>query len=84
MNTLWIVLIAAVVIYLAYNFYAKQVDRDIIKADRKKATPAKAATLPAISGSPDQAFVQPLKSHAQAKFGLSTRARSITRAASTG
>ena len=24
MNTLWIVVIAAVVIYLAYNFYAKQ------------------------------------------------------------
>ncbi len=41
MNTLWIVLIAAVVIYLAYNFYAKQVDRDVIQADAKKATPAK-------------------------------------------
>jgi carbon starvation protein len=41
MNTLWIVVIAAVVIYLAYNFYAKQIDRNIIKADAKKATPAK-------------------------------------------
>ncbi len=41
MNTLWIVLIAAVIIYLAYNFYAKVVDRDIIQADVKKATPAK-------------------------------------------
>jgi carbon starvation protein len=41
MNTLWIVVIAAIVIYLAYNFYAKRIDRDIIKADAKKATPAK-------------------------------------------
>lgn len=41
MNTLWIVVIAAVVIYAAYNFYAKQIDRNIIKADAKKATPAK-------------------------------------------
>lgn len=41
MNTLWIVVIAAIVIYVAYNFYAKRVDRDIIKADPKKATPAR-------------------------------------------
>ena len=41
MNTLWIVVIAAVVIYVAYNFYAKQIDRNIIKSDAKKATPAK-------------------------------------------
>jgi carbon starvation protein len=41
MNTLWIVVIAAVVIYVAYNFYAKPVDRNIIKADAKRATPAK-------------------------------------------
>ena len=41
MNTLWIVVIAAVVIYVAYNFYAKQIDRNIIKADAKRATPAK-------------------------------------------
>src|SRR5512146_3428901 len=41
MNTLWIVVIAAVIIYLAYNFYAKMIDRDVIKADAKKATPAK-------------------------------------------
>jgi len=26
MNTLWVVVIAAVVIYVAYNFYAKQID----------------------------------------------------------
>jgi carbon starvation protein len=41
MNTLWIVVIAAIVIYVAYNFYAKRVDRDIIQADPKKATPAR-------------------------------------------
>ena len=41
MNTLWIVVIATVVIYLAYNFYARRIDRDIIKADAKRATPAK-------------------------------------------
>lgn len=41
MNTMWIVVIAAIVIYVAYNFYAKRIDRDVIKADTKKATPAK-------------------------------------------
>jgi carbon starvation protein CstA len=41
MNTLWIVVIAAVVIYVAYNFYAKQIDKNVIKADAKKATPAR-------------------------------------------
>ena len=41
MNTLWIVVIAAIVIYLAYNFYAKRIDQEVIKADAKKATPAK-------------------------------------------
>lgn len=41
MNTLWIVVIAAVIIYVAYNFYAKQIDRNIIKVDAKKATPAR-------------------------------------------
>src|SRR5574339_1311407 len=41
MNTLWIVVIAAVIIYLAYNFYAKQIDKNVIKTDPKKATPAK-------------------------------------------
>ena len=41
MNTLWIVVIAAVIIYLAYNFYAKQIDRNVIKTDAKKATPAR-------------------------------------------
>jgi carbon starvation protein len=40
MNTLWIVVIATVVIYLAYNFYARRVDRDVIQSDGKRATPA--------------------------------------------
>src|ERR1700693_520009 len=41
MNTLWIVLIAATVIYLAYNFYARRIDRNVIQADKKRATPAR-------------------------------------------
>src|SRR5512145_390109 len=41
MNTLWIVVIAAVVIYAAYNFYAKQIDRNVIQSDAKRATPAR-------------------------------------------
>ncbi len=41
MNTLWIVVLGTVFIYAAYNFYAKRIDRDIIKSDAKKATPAK-------------------------------------------
>ena len=40
MNTLWVVVIAVVVIYLAYNYYAKQIDRNVIQADAKRATPA--------------------------------------------
>src|SRR5512132_2016482 len=40
MNTLWIVLIAMVVISLVYNLYAKRVDRNVIQSDRKRATPA--------------------------------------------
>ena len=41
MNTLWVVVIAVVVIYAAYNYYAKRIDRNIIQADAKRATPAK-------------------------------------------
>lgn len=41
MNTLFALVIAVVVIYLGYQFYAKRVDMQIIKADPKKATPAK-------------------------------------------
>jgi carbon starvation protein len=41
MNTLFVVVLGAVVIYLAYNFYARRIDRDIIQSNAKKATPAK-------------------------------------------
>lgn len=41
MNTLWIVVIGALTIYLAYNFYARRVDRSVIQSDAKRATPAK-------------------------------------------
>ncbi|OGO47007.1 MAG: hypothetical protein A2W34_08420 [Chloroflexi bacterium RBG_16_64_32] len=41
MNTLYVVVIAAVVIYVAYNFYAKRIDRNVIQSDAKRATPAK-------------------------------------------
>src|SRR5512140_2081982 len=41
MNTLYIVVVGAVAIYLAYNFYARRVDRSVIGADRKRATPAR-------------------------------------------
>jgi carbon starvation protein len=40
MNSLWVVLIGVVVIYLAYNFYARRIDRVVIQADPKRATPA--------------------------------------------
>jgi carbon starvation protein len=40
MNSLWVVVIGAVIIYLAYNFYARRIDRTIIQADPKRATPA--------------------------------------------
>lgn len=41
MNTLWIVVIGIVVIYLAYTQYARRVDRNVIRSDAKRATPAK-------------------------------------------
>src|ERR671916_175514 len=40
MNSLWVVVIGVVVIYLAYNFYARRIDRVVIEADPKRATPA--------------------------------------------
>ena len=40
MNSLWVVLIGVVVIYLAYNYYARRIDRVVIQADAKRATPA--------------------------------------------
>jgi carbon starvation protein len=41
MSSLWIVVIGAVVIYLAYTFYAKRIDATIIRSDPSKATPAR-------------------------------------------
>jgi carbon starvation protein len=41
MSSLWVVVIGVVVIYLAYNFYAKRIDQTVIQADAKKATPAR-------------------------------------------
>ena len=41
MNTLWIVVIGVLTAYLAYNLYAKWIDRNIIQSDAKRATPAK-------------------------------------------
>lgn len=40
MNSLWVVLIGGVIIYLAYNFYAKRIDRSIIQPDAERSTPA--------------------------------------------
>jgi len=41
MNTLWIVVISALIIYLVYNQYAKRIDRNVIQSDAKRATPAR-------------------------------------------
>ncbi len=41
MNSLWVVVIGIVVIYLAYNFYAKRIDRTVIQADPNRSTPAR-------------------------------------------
>jgi len=41
MNTFWIVAIGVVTAYLAYNFYAKRIDRNVIQSDAKRATPAR-------------------------------------------
>ncbi len=40
MSTLWIVLIAIAVIATVYNVYARRIDRHVIQADAKRATPA--------------------------------------------
>ena len=41
MNTFWIVILSVLTIYLAYNLYAKRIDRNIIQPDAKRATPAR-------------------------------------------
>jgi carbon starvation protein len=41
MNSLWVVVIGVAVITLAYNFYAKRIDRTVIQADQQRTTPAR-------------------------------------------
>jgi carbon starvation protein len=41
MNSLWVVVIGLVVIFLAYRFYAKAIDRRVIQSDPERATPAR-------------------------------------------
>src|SRR5918994_6361601 len=41
MSSLWVVVIGVVVIYLAYNYYAKRIDRTVIQADASRVTPAR-------------------------------------------
>ena len=41
MSSLWIVVIGVVVIYLAYTFYARRIDRTVMQADANRATPAR-------------------------------------------
>jgi carbon starvation protein len=41
MSSLWIVVIGVVVIYLAYTYYARRIDRTVIESDPNKATPAR-------------------------------------------
>jgi len=41
MNSLWVVVIGVAVIYLAYNFYAKRIDRVVIQSDPERSTPAR-------------------------------------------
>src|SRR5918992_3035618 len=41
MNTLWVVVVGAVIIYIAYNFYAKRIDRAVIQPDPERPTPAR-------------------------------------------
>jgi carbon starvation protein len=41
MNSLWVVVVGAVIIYIAYNFYAKRIDRTIMQPDPKTPTPAR-------------------------------------------
>ena len=41
MNSFWVVVIGGVIIYLAYNFYAKRIDARVIQPDPDRATPAR-------------------------------------------
>jgi carbon starvation protein len=39
-NTLYAVILAGLVFYIGYRYYARRIDRDIIRSDPRKATPA--------------------------------------------
>jgi carbon starvation protein len=39
-NSLWVVLVGGVIIYFAYNLYAKRIDRVVMEPDPGRATPA--------------------------------------------
>src|SRR2546428_2774158 len=41
MNAAIVALLGGVMIYLAYNLYARRIDRDVLRPDPKKATPAR-------------------------------------------
>src|SRR5512139_1941730 len=41
MNTLFVVLIGGIAIYVFYNYYARRIDRNVIQVSASKATPAK-------------------------------------------
>jgi len=41
MNSFWIVILSVLTVYLAYNMYAKRIDRSVIQPDAKRATPAR-------------------------------------------
>ncbi len=40
-NTLVAIIIAIIAIFVGYNFYARRIDRDVIRSNPKRATPAK-------------------------------------------
>jgi carbon starvation protein len=40
-NTLVAIIIGIITIYVGYNFYARRVDKEVIRSDSKRATPAK-------------------------------------------
>src|SRR5262249_60740864 len=40
MNTLLAVIIGALTVYLVYTLYARRIDRNVIRSDPKRATPA--------------------------------------------
>jgi carbon starvation protein len=41
LNSFWVVVFGGIIIYLAYNFYAKRIDARVIQPDPEKPTPAR-------------------------------------------